>query len=68
MQNRKPPLRFPFLELDLWALASDQPTSTSRQGRAGAVLLEALPSLDAADKGLSGFEISPCPLRSGTKG
>ena len=31
------------------------------------MLLGALPSPDAADKGLSGFEISPCPPRPGFK-
>lgn len=67
MQNGKPPLRFPFLEPDPWALALDQPTSTSRQGRAGTALLGGLSGPDAADKGLSGFEISPCPLRLGDK-
>ncbi len=40
---------------------------TSRQVWASAALLKALPGPDTADKGLSGFEISPCPLRSGDK-
>lgn len=42
-------------------------STTSRQVQAGAVLLGALPGPNAADKGLSGFEIPPCPPRPGNK-
>lgn len=65
-QNEKPPLRFSFLELGSLASASESIyNKSSNSGRYGA--LWALPSLEEADKGLSGFEISPCPLRLGDK-
>lgn len=66
-QTYKPPLRFSVSTSVLGFRPLDRHEITSRQVQAVSTPRRVPNSPDTADKGLSGFEISPCPLRPSIK-